>query len=199
MNEIKSTSKKPVVVNLFGGPGSGKSTLAASIFSLLKLNNIGVELVTEFAKELTWEKRYNSLKNQYYVWGNQYHRIHMLLEQVDVIITDSPIMLSVLYGKQCTDDCFTDLVVNTHKQLNNLNFVLERQKAYYMVGRTQTLEEAIDIDKDIRQLLIGNSIEFEEVPGNIDGINIITSKVLNKIIGRDSSIKIINEDVVGCV
>ena len=44
--------KKTLVVNLLGAPGSGKSTIAASIFSKLKFQNLNVELVSEYAKEL---------------------------------------------------------------------------------------------------------------------------------------------------
>lgn len=47
----------PIVINLFGAPGAGKSVASAYIFSKLKMKNINCELVTEFAKDLTWEKR----------------------------------------------------------------------------------------------------------------------------------------------
>ncbi len=55
------------VVNLFGGPSAGKSTTAAGVFALLKLHDLRSELVTEFAKDLTWEKREKTLNNQYYI------------------------------------------------------------------------------------------------------------------------------------
>lgn len=64
-----------MIINLFGGPGSGKSTLASLIFSEMKLKNINCELVTEYAKQLTWQDRQNTLKNQLYVLGKQLERI----------------------------------------------------------------------------------------------------------------------------
>ena len=51
-----------LTVNLFGGPGTGKSTTSAAVFSLLKMHGVNAELITEFAKDLTWEKRYVSAK-----------------------------------------------------------------------------------------------------------------------------------------
>lgn len=44
-----------LIVNLFGAPGAGKSTLAAYVFAKLKMAGVNAELVTEFAKDKTWE------------------------------------------------------------------------------------------------------------------------------------------------
>ena len=46
--------------------------------------------MTEFAKDLTWENRQNTLENQLYVFAEQHHRVNRLKKQVDVVITDSP-------------------------------------------------------------------------------------------------------------
>jgi len=58
-----------LIVNLFGGPSSGKTTMAAGLFCLLKMHGIDCELVTEFAKDLVWEERFKTLKNQQYIFG----------------------------------------------------------------------------------------------------------------------------------
>lgn len=54
-------SKSTIVVNLFAGPGAGKSTGAAYIFAMLKMHGIDCELVTEFAKDKTWEHNSKAL------------------------------------------------------------------------------------------------------------------------------------------
>ena len=89
-----------LVVNLFGAPGAGKSTGAAYIFSQLKIKSVNVELVTEFAKDMTWEKNKKALTNQIYMLGNQLQRIYRCQDEVDVIVTDSPLLLNILYP-QC--------------------------------------------------------------------------------------------------
>ena len=66
---------KPIVINLFGAPSSGKSSGAAYIFSRLKEENINCELITEFAKDLTWEKNQTGLSCQEYIFGQQSYRM----------------------------------------------------------------------------------------------------------------------------
>src|SRR3954464_15085371 len=92
---------KTVVVNMLAGPGSGKSTMASSVFSELKWRGEETEYVGEYAKDLTWEKRVKTLDNQVYVFAKQHHRIFRLLNQVDIIVTDSPLYLTPIY---CQDN-----------------------------------------------------------------------------------------------
>lgn len=83
------------VINLIGGPGAGKSTTAAGVFFLLKLLNVRCELVTEFAKELTYDENWSDLKRQLYVTAEQERRQRRLVDKVDFIVTDSPLLLGV--------------------------------------------------------------------------------------------------------
>ncbi|TYO65512.1 hypothetical protein FXV83_16395 [Bradyrhizobium hipponense] len=56
-----------LVINLIGGPGSGKSTTAAGLFFLMKLAGLKAELVVEYAKELSYDENWSTLKNQLHV------------------------------------------------------------------------------------------------------------------------------------
>lgn len=82
------------VINLLSGPGAGKSTTAAGLFYQMKLKGINVELITEYAKDMTWEERYNTLSNQLYIFAKQYSRQLRVKNKVDYIVTDSPLLLS---------------------------------------------------------------------------------------------------------
>jgi nicotinamide riboside kinase len=174
-----------LIVNLFGGPASGKSTVAAGLFCLLKMHNIRCEFVTEFAKDLVWEERYKTLKNQQYIFGKQYHKIWRVLNQVDVIITDSPLLLSTIYMPENYPDSFVKNVIDTINTLNNLNILLNRQKEYNNDGRYQTEEQAKIIDKDIKQKLFLYDMRWVEFYADFNSINKIVQLILTKIDGSE--------------
>lgn len=168
-----------IVVNFFSGPGSGKSTTAAGVFSLLKLHGINCEYVPEFAKDLTWENRYKTLENQIYIFAKQQHRIWRLVGEVDVVITDAPLIQGLVYVDENT--ALTQIVMEQANEFDNLNFFLTRVKVYQPKGRAQTLEEAIELDSKIIALLLSNKIKYRDLHGNRDAINVATQVVLNKL------------------
>ena len=172
---------KPICINLFAGPGTGKSTTAAGVFSLLKMHDVNAELITEFAKDLTWEERYRTLHNQYYIWGKQNHKIWRVKSQVDVIITDSPCLLSLIYGKD-NPQCFNDLILHSFNEgVINMNYFLIRMKPFNPKGRTQNIDEAKIIDDKITSMLAEYSIGFEIINGNYEGINDIANQILKML------------------
>lgn len=167
-----------LVVNLLGGSGCGKSTMASDIFSKLKKKGIECELVTEFAKDLVWEERNNTFKDQAYIFGKQYHRMFRLLDKVDVIITDSPLLLSIIYDKEQSDK-FSDYVLYKFNQMNNLNFMLERVVSFNPNGRNESnIEEAKEYDDTIKNLMLDNGILYYTIKGNESGSDIVVNKVL---------------------
>lgn len=136
------------VINLIAGPGAGKSTTAAGVFFMLKLLNVRCELVTEFAKELTYDENWTDLKRQLYVTAEQERRQRRLVGKVDFIVTDSPLLLGVAY---VSDERERRAVEESSRSLfdsyKNLNFFIERAKPYHAYGRRQTEEEAREIDQ----------------------------------------------------
>lgn len=145
---------KPVVINLFGAPGSGKSTGAAYIFSQLKLRDVNVEYITEFAKDMTWQHNAKALEDQVYMLGETYHKVFACRDQVDVIILDSPILLALYYNKDPSlGEPFRQLVVNLHNKFDNINFFVNRVKKYNPVGRSQTEEESDAVKHGLLKLL----------------------------------------------
>ena len=168
-----------LVVNLFGAPGAGKSTGAAYIFSQLKIKGVNAELVTEFAKDMTWEKNKKALTNQIYMLGNQLQRIYRCQDEVDVIVTDSPILLNILYNNNpVLDESFEKLVVNIFKSYNNLNYYVQRVKKYNPVGRNETEEESNKIANKLINLLNKENIPFKYIEGQLEKYQEVVNDVL---------------------
>lgn len=159
-----------LIVNLFAGPGAGKSTTAAGLFHHLKMIGVNCELVTEYAKDLTWEERRGTLTNQPYIFGKQYNRMYRLLDKVDAIITDSPLPLSVYYDGNKSPESFRQSVVDIFKQMRNLNFFIQRSKRYVTTGRKQTEVEARNIDNELATLLEKYEVPYTLVPGTQSGL-----------------------------
>lgn len=129
-----------LVVNLFGAPGAGKSTGAAYIFSRMKLAGINAELVTEFAKDKVWEESKAVFENQAYIFGKQYFRISRVQGKVDVVITDSPILLSPFYTNDpVLGDEFDKLVTKVFNSYDSLS-CLSLYVCYWTYARLSSRE-----------------------------------------------------------
>jgi nicotinamide riboside kinase len=172
--------KNTLVVNLIASPSSGKSTLMADIFAKLKWQNIDCEMVSEFAKELVWENRQETFKDELYIFAKQNHRLFRVNGKVDVIITDRPLILTILYNNKYGDKSrsLDNLVLEEFNKYNNLNYFVNRVKPYNPNGRNQTEQESNEIAKDIYDILINNNINFK----NINGTPETTDKIIEDII-----------------
>lgn len=174
--------KKPIIINLAGAPGAGKSTGAAYIFYKLKAAGINAELITEFAKDKTWEHNNVALSNQIYILGKQYYRIARCMDQVDVIVTDSPILLSILYGEHCFYSSeLNSLVKKLWQENNNLLYFINRVKKYNPAGRNQTAEESDALSMQLKKLLSDNDFNYEEYPGSIEGYDQIVADIIAQL------------------
>lgn len=171
-----------IVVNLFGAPGAGKSTGAAYIFSKLKMLGVNAELVTEFAKDKVWENNIEVLKTQTYVFGKQHFRISRCEGKVDVIVTDSPLLLSAIYNQsKILGEEFNNLVAKVFKSYDSINYFIERNKPYNPKGRLQTENESDELAISIKALLDKYDITYSEIQGDTDGYDSIAEEVYNKI------------------
>lgn len=173
-----------ILVNLFGAPGAGKSTGAAYIFSQLKMRGVNAELVTEFAKDKVWEESKAVFNNQAYIFGKQYFRISRCADKVDVVITDSPLLLSVIYNNDpVLGEEFNEVVRKVMNNYNCMNYYLTRTKKYNPIGRFQTEAESDEIADEIHQLLVRENLLFNETTGDIEGYDNIVNDILNILEG----------------
>lgn len=184
-------NKNTIVVNLYGGPGCGKSTGAAYIFSKLKMMGIDTEYVSEFAKDKTWENNSEVFNNQLYISGKQSFKLSRCIGKVDVIVTDCPLLLGIIYNNiQREDDLkglgdyingLNEALLSVYAKYNNINIVLKRTKPYNSNGRSQTEEESKTIGAVIRGMLGDNKIPYIEENGDEDGYNRIVSVIANML------------------
>lgn len=178
----KEIVPEAVVVNLFGGPGTGKSTEAASIFTEYKRRNTNIELVHEYAKDLTWEDRKLALSFQPYIAAKQMYHVHRVVDQVDIVVTDSPILLSNIYKGAGYNVHLGRHILQIFKGWDTLNIFLKRNSEahpYREAGRNQTEQEAIKVDEKILRFLRYNNIPYHivEVQKNNGTTNNICSLI----------------------
>lgn len=137
------------VINLAGGPGSGKSTTAAGLFNLMKLSGFKVELVTEVAKDLTYDEAFAVRANQLLVFAEQEHRIRRLAKAgIEWVITDSPLFIGLAYAdNRQFGTWFENLTYEVMSLYDNKFYFMNRVKPYGAYGRDQTEDEARMLDE----------------------------------------------------
>lgn len=169
---------KTTIVNFYGGPGCGKSTMAAAVFAELKWAGVNCELVTEYAKTKVWEESFRVFESQMFVSANQIYNIATVAKHVDLIITDSPILLGTAYSDG--DTLLNELIKKEYAKYNNINIFLSRVKKYVGIGRIQTEEQAIEKDKEIRQILLDTQEPFYNLDGAKTSVEGIVMMLLNR-------------------
>jgi hypothetical protein len=135
---------KPIMVNLWAPPGVGKSMTAAMVFNVLKHKGYRAELTLEYAKDVTYEENWSVLKDQFYLAAMQERRNSRLIGNVDIIVTDSPPGLGLVYAPSGDRGLLWHLVMHFRQRYRNVDWLLTRDpdRPYQTYGRTQTVEES---------------------------------------------------------
>lgn len=174
------------VINLFAGPGTGKSTGMAYIFSKLKMLGINCEMAIEYAKTRVWQNDLEVFQNQLYVIGKQTQYMSRLKGKVDVIITDSPIIMGSIYCKDTPYyGPFHETLKILHHGYENYDYFLNRVKPYNPAGRFQNEYDAKELDDEIKLLLydLNGGEEYTKLPffnGDQDGYDAIVEDFLKR-------------------
>ncbi len=173
-----------LIVNLWGPPSSGKSTQAAGLFYKLKMRSIECELITEKAKDLTWEENYNALKNQLYVSANQLYRQERVEDKVDVIVTDSPILLGLFYNQEKDykiRNAYENMMLEIFNSKDNLNVWVRRKHKYNNNGRNQTEEQSNDLCDKMLKFFEYHNIPVLTVDGTTKGLDDMFNSVISTL------------------
>lgn len=149
-------------INLFGGPGAGKSTIAADIFSNFKrslASKASIEHCSEYVKRWAYLKRDVGKHDQIYLFAKQQQMEYTFLNNnVDLIVTDSPCLLSLYYSIQLKDNNIIKALSLLNKSYDEdfkpLNIFINRgDKPYIQNGRWQAENEAKEIDLKLKSIL----------------------------------------------
>jgi hypothetical protein len=153
------------VINLFAGPGCGKSTTAAGLFFEMKKRGMSVELVTEYAKDKTWEEHDSILSDQLYILAKQHRRMDRLRGKVDWVITDGPFLQGLAYTPDTYHASFKPLLIELWNSFENHNVLLQRNEnhEYQASGRNQDALQALALDISIEMLLFNNGVPYTRV------------------------------------
>lgn len=176
-------AKKPLrCVNLYAGPGTGKSTTCAALFAELKYRGYNTEMILEYAKDATWERRGPKVfEAQEYIFGKQHFRMARVADEVDFLVTDSPILLGNVYmPKNFYLPSLKHTIKEAYDRYENIDIFLDRatQKGYNPKGRNQTPEEAKQKDQEILEMLDNYKIQYIRLTFDRDNIDTIITEML---------------------
>ena len=99
-----------------------------------------------------------------------------LLGQVDIIVTDSPLLLTPIYAPELTT--LTKLAMEETNKLTCLNVFISRKKKYNPHGRNQTRAQSIQIDKKIKSFLTNHKVPYIEIVATKNSIKHIVDKAI---------------------
>jgi nicotinamide riboside kinase len=174
--------KKAIVINLFGGPCVGKTFLSWNLAAKLRKEGIMSEIASEYVKRLIYEEREKTIQNQRYIFAKQEYSIYSLLDHNQVIITDSPILLSIIYQRGSLVESFAPFALEVFNLYNNVNYLLKRHYPYQEDARVQkTEQEGVYYDNAIKNFLDKNDIIYKEIISNDDTVDLIAKDILTKI------------------
>lgn len=152
----------------YGGPGCGKSTIATGVFHELKKLGYNAEYVPEYIKNWAYEGRMPKSFQQVYVFAKQLNREDVLFPHVDLVVTDSPILMNVVYSKKYGFEgshLLADLAMLYEKQFPSLHIFLDRGNLEYKTeGRYQDESGARELDALIEEILQSYAPSYKKVP-----------------------------------
>lgn len=130
------------------------------------------------------------MRNQVYMLGKQYHRIKNALDVNDILVVDSPILLSYIYfklnglDKEINDKIFKDFTFELDRSLQckNVNILLSRDiSSYQDVGRIHSRDESEIIQKSILDMLDNNNVSYFKIKNEFKQLNNVVESILNVI------------------
>lgn len=158
-------------INIYAGPGAGKSVVASVVYSNMKICGYNIELVSEYVKAWAYEGRNINLFDQVYIFAHQLRRESLVLCNSDnIIITDSPVPLSICFAKRNGVKSWYHLqeIANEFEhRYPSYNIFLNRGDCKYKQdGRYETEEQAKEMDDLVRSHLVDIGVRCHDFSYN---------------------------------
>jgi hypothetical protein len=184
-------------INLFGGPNTGKTDHAMGLARYLRRQRRRAELVGEVVKLAAYEKKPVEMEFQMYTFGLQvWEESKWLRNGVDLIVTDSPLLLQCHYSRMRGETFWEALLEQSNwieRRYPSLNIFLGREGVVYsQEGRYQTEEEAKKVDQEMREFLDEMGVCYTVIP-SIDETAILD--YVNGFLSMDEAIQAVKAEM----
>ena len=146
----KTVLRNTLNVNIYAGPGVGKSVLTAQLFVALKLLGVHTEMVSEYAKELTYLETLSTVSQEEII-KEQLRRQALLQGCARVVVTDAAVPLSLAYSTGLQREELAAMVKAETKDWRSLDILLHRdtRNSYETDGRAQSQPEAQEFHETV--------------------------------------------------
>lgn len=153
------------VINFFGAPGVGKTTKALGLTERLKIAGVDVEISLEIAKDFILEKNERGLIDQMYIVSHHEKKQRICLDskEVEMLVTDAPLLHCAYYAPENFAAGFKDLVIEMFNCYDNLNFFVNRNHQYTNQARVHNEDRSIIVNQKMKSFLINNNIPHIDI------------------------------------
>ena len=141
-------------VSIWGGPSMGKTSVAQQVSGELKRRGYKADYVPEFAKELVRQGIIH-LYDQIEILAEQHRREKLCHGALDVVVTDSPLPLSLYHCSDEDKQALERIIDNRTRDWTILNYFVERDlsNAYETEGRYEDVNGALAKHKGLLTIL----------------------------------------------
>lgn len=152
--------KRTIVVNLIAPPNSAKRQTGEKLCEELLKQGVTCSLVSQSGKGHE-TARYSSVKDEIYIFSKQFHKMFRLHGNIEVVVTDRPLVLSLYYNYKYGKGYYNrlnDLILEQDKNFYNMNFYLDNRFPTH--DYDIDIEELMDMDGELKNLLKEFNISY---------------------------------------
>lgn len=152
--------KRTIVVNLIAPPNSEKTKTATLLYEELLKRGVTCGLANQNRENQEFA-RYSSVKDEIYLFSKQFHQMFRLHGNVEVIVTDKPLMLSLYYNHKFGQGYYNrlnDLILEQHGNFYNMNFYLDNGFPSHEYDMSK--KELMEMDEELKDILKLYNIDY---------------------------------------